>query len=139
MPPDDWPAFLLFFWNFGRYCRIHVTLVSKNSAIVASKNGGEGWDEISIFWAESDIKINPKSFNLRQRALIKPFVVHIRFGIMKKTVAYFIAFIVSFAVSTLMDYLIGDTVTVGDIATACINGIILLILIEMVVRKTSEK
>ena len=92
-----------------------------------------------FFWAESDIKINPKSFNLRQRALIKPFVVHIKFGIMKKTVAYFIAFIVSFAVSTLMDYLIGDTVTVGDIATACINGIILLILIEMVVRKTSEK
>ena len=36
-----------------------------------------------------------------------------------------------------MDYLIGDTVTVWDVATACVNGVILLVLIEFVGRKVN--
>ena len=55
----------------------------------------------------------------------------------KKSISYSAAFIVFFAVSVLMDYLIGDTVTVWDVATACVNGVILLVLIEFVVRKVN--
>lgn len=55
----------------------------------------------------------------------------------KKLISYSAAFIVLFAVSVLMDYLIGDTVTVWDVVTACVNGVILLVLIEFVVRKVN--